>query len=125
MGITINLTNVEWTTWLERIFTGGDFDMTIIGHSEPRDIGVYGDPDYYYHYDSPKVQGFLADIETTSDEAEQMALYGQIEKTIAKDAVNVWIFSPPYLVAARQDLYGFWQDQPTVAIDLTEAYLAE
>lgn len=125
VGITVNLTNVEWTTWLDRIFTQGDFDMTIIGHSEPRDIGVYGDPDYYYHYDSPEVQGFLADIETTSDEAEQMALYGQIEETIAQDAVNVWVFSPPYLVAARNGLYGYWQDQPTVAIDLTEAYLAE
>lgn len=124
VGITVNLTNVEWTTWLERIFTAGDYDMTIIGHSEPRDIGVYGNPDYYYHYDSPEVQGFLAEIEKTADEAAQMALYKKIEETIAQDAVNVWVFSPPYLVAAQSDLYGYWQDQPTVAIDMTEAYLA-
>ena len=56
VGITANVTNVEWTTWLDRIFTQGDYDMTIIGHSEPRDIGVYGNPDYYYHYDNPEVQ---------------------------------------------------------------------
>lgn len=125
VGITVNLTNVEWTTWLERIFTQADYDMTIIGHSEPRDIGIYGNPDYYYRYESSAVQQALADIEKTSDEAEQLALYKKIEETIAQDAVNVWVFSPPYLVAARSDLYGYWQDQPIVAIDLTEAYLAE
>ncbi len=125
VGITANVTNVEWTTWLDRIFTQGDYDMTIIGHSEPRDIGVYGNPDYYYHYDNPEVQKLLADIETTSDEAEQMTLYKNVARTIAEDAVNVWVFSPPYLVAAQQNLYGYWQDQPTVAIDLTEAFLAQ
>ena len=50
---------------------------------------------------------------------------GEIERTIAEDAVNVWVFSPPYLVAAQNNLYGYWQDQPIVAIDLTEAYLAK
>ena len=125
VGIKVNLTNVEWTTWLDRIFTQGDYDMTIIGHSEPRDIGIYGNPDYYYHYNSKRVQNLLTQIERTSDEAEQLSLYKEIEQTIAKDAVNVWVFSPPYLVAARKDLYGYWQDQPIVAIDLTEAYLAQ
>ena len=122
VGITANVTNVEWTTWLDRIFTQGDYDMTIIGHSEPRDIGVYGNPDYYYHYDNPEVQQLLADIETTSDETEQMTLYRNVARTVAEDAVNVWVFSPPYLVAAQENLYGYWQDQPTVAIDLTEAF---
>ena len=125
VGITANVTVVEWTTWLDRIFTQGDYDMTIIGHSEPRDIGLYGNPDYYYGYDNPEVQGLLADAETVSDEAAQTALYKQVARTVAEDAVNVWVFSPPYLVAAQQDLYGYWQDQPTVAIDLTEAYLAD
>ena len=125
VGIKVNLTNVEWTTWLDRIFARGDYDMTIIGQSEPRDIGIYGKADYYYHYDSKKVRDLLAQIEATSDEAEQMSLYKEIERTIANDAVNVWVFSPPYLVAARNDLYGYWQDQPIVAIDLTEAYLAQ
>ncbi len=125
IGITTNVTVVEWTTWLDRIFAQHDYDMTIIGHSEPRDIGIYGDPTYYYNYDSPEVQDLLAQIEATSDEAEQMSLYKEIERTIAADAVNVWVFSPPYLVAAQNNLYGYWQDQPIVAIDLTEAYLAQ
>ena len=125
VGINVDLSVVEWGTWIQRIFLGGDYDMTIIGHSEPRDIGIYGNPDYYYHYDSPEVRALLEQIEATTDENEQAELYGEIERIIAEDAVNVWVFTPTSLVAARQDLYGFWTDQPTVAIDMTEAFLAQ
>lgn len=125
VGIETNLSVVEWGTWVQRIFLGGDYDMTIIGHSEPRDINVYGNPDYYYHYDNPEVRDLLAQIEATPDEAQQTELFQDIAETIADDAVNVWVFSPPYLVAARQDVYGFWTDQPTPAIDMTEVYRAQ
>lgn len=125
VGITANVTNVEWTTWLERIFTNADFELTIIGHSEPRDIGVYGNPDYYYRYNNRDVQALLEGAERATDEAEQTELYQEVARRIADEAVNVWVLSPPYLVAARADLYGFWEDQPTPAINLTEAYLAQ
>ncbi len=125
VGINVDLSVVEWGTWIQRIFLGGDYDMTIIGHSEPRDIGIYGNPDYYYHYDNAEVRALLEQIEATPDESEQMELYGEIERIIAEDAVNVWVFTPTSLIAARPDLYGFWTDQPTVAIDMTEAFLAQ
>ena len=113
VGIDVDLSVVEWGTWVQRIFLGGDYDMTIIGHSEPRDINVYANPDYYYHYDNPAIGDLLTQIEQTTDEAQQVELFQEIATTIAEDAVNVWVFSPPYLVAAQDDLYGFWTDQPT------------
>ena len=125
VGINVDLSVVEWGTWIQRIFVGGDYDMTIIGHSEPRDIGVYGNPDYYYHYDNPEVGALLEQIEATADEEAQAELYREIARIIAEDAVNVWVFTPTSLVAAREDLHGFWTDQPTVAIDMTEAFLAQ
>ena len=125
VGINVDLSVVEWGTWIQRIFVGGDYDMTIIGHSEPRDIGIYGNPDYYYHYDNAEVRALLEQIEATTDENEQAELYGEIERIIAEDAVNVWVFTPTSLVAAQEDLYGFWTDQPTVAIDMTEAFFAQ
>ena len=122
VGIDLDVTVVEWTTWLNRIFLGGDYDMTIIGHSEPRDIGIYGNPDYYYRYDNPRVRELLAEIERTPEQEAQLELYREVATIIAEDAVNVWVFNPSYLVAAKADLGGFWQDQPIVAIDMTEVY---
>lgn len=124
VGINADVSVVEWGTWIQRIFLGADYDMTIIGHSEPRDIGIYGNPDYYYQYDSEEVQGLLAQAELAASEEEQIALLGQVAEQIAADAVNVWVMSPPYLVAARGDIYGYWESQPIVAIDMTEVYRA-
>ncbi|ADI15692.1 ABC transporter substrate-binding protein [Truepera radiovictrix] len=125
VGITANVTNVEWTTWLERIFTNADYELTIIGHSEPRDIGIYGNPEYYFRYNNRDVQALLEQAERAVDETERNELLKEVAQRIADEAVNVWVLSPPYLVAARADLYGFWEDQPTPAINLTEAYLAQ
>lgn len=125
VGIDVDLSIVEWGTWIQRIFLGGDYDMTIIGHSEPRDINVYANPDYYYQYDNPAIRALLDQAEAAQSTEVQMAAYQEIASIIARDAVNVWVFSPPYLVAAQSDVYGFWTDQPTPAIDMTEVYRAQ
>lgn len=124
VGIDVDLSVVEWGTWIQRIFLGADYDMTIIGHSEPRDINVYGNPDYYYQYDNPAIRALLDQAEAAQSNEVQVAAYQEIASIIAEDAVNVWVFSPPYLVAAQEDIYGFWTDQPTPAIDMTEVYRA-
>jgi len=98
--------------------------MTIIGHSEPHDIGIYGNPNYYFRYDSPRVRELLAAAERAGSEAERIALLQEVAKQIAEDAVNVWVFSTAYLVAARRDLYGFWESQPTPSINMTEVFWA-
>jgi len=124
VGINVNLSVVEWGTWIQRIFLAGDYDMTIIGHSEPRDIDVYARPDYYYRYDNPRIAELLVEAEAASSVSAETAAYREIARIIAEDAVNVWVFSPANTAAARADLYGFWTDQPTPAIDVTQVYRA-
>jgi peptide/nickel transport system substrate-binding protein len=124
VGITVNLSVVEWGTWIERIFLGADYDMTIIGHSEPRDINVYGNPNYYYRYDNERVRELLEEAEAAGSAEEETAAYQEIARIIAEDAVNVWLFSSPFIVAAQQDVYGFWTDQPTPNLNMVEVYRA-
>ncbi len=123
VGIQVNLSVVEWGTWIQRIFLAADYDMTIIGHSEPRDIDIYARPDYYYRYDNPRVAELLAEAEAAPTAAAETAAYREIARIIAEDAVNVWVFSPANVAAARTGVYGFWVDQPTPAIDLTQVYV--
>ncbi len=125
VGIEADVSVVEWGTWVQRIFLGKDYDMTIIGHSEPRDIGVYGNPDYYYQYDNPVIAELLDLAEVAKSEATQNALYQMIAQIIAKDAVNVWVFSPPYLVGANNSVEGYWTSQPTPSINMVEVYKSE
>ncbi len=124
VGIDVNLSVVEWGTWIERIFLGGDYDMTIIGHSEPRDINVYGNPDYYYGYDNPRVRELLDEAEAAPTAEAETAAYQEIARIIADDAVNVWLFSAPFIVGMQSDVQGFWVNQPTPNYNMVEVYRA-
>ncbi len=124
VGITVNLAVVEWGTWIQRIFLGADYDMTIIGHAEPRDINIYANPDYYFRYDNPRIAELLAEAEAARSAETELEAYQEIARIIAEDAVNVWVFSPANTVAVREGLRGFWIDQPTPAIDVTEVFWA-
>src|SRR5690606_32001624 len=92
VGIKLELLNMEWAQWLEDVFANKDFDLTIIAHVEPFDIGIYADPDYYFGYDNPEVQALNETLNATTDEAERKRLAQQIETIIARDAVNGYLF---------------------------------
>ena len=47
VGIETIIENLEWSQWLEQVFKGKDYDLTIVSHTEPMDIGIYGNPNYY------------------------------------------------------------------------------
>ena len=60
-----------------------------------RDVGLYGNPKYYWRYDSPQVQGLLKQADVAPDVAASNALYKQVLEQINKDAVNDWLFELP------------------------------
>ncbi len=51
IGIELELINVEWGQWLEDVFKTKNYDLSIVSHVEPFDIGIYANPDYYFQYD--------------------------------------------------------------------------
>ena len=59
VGIQAKIENVEWAQWLSNVYKDHNFDLTIISHVEPLDIGIYANPDYYFQYDS---QAFRDDL---------------------------------------------------------------
>ena len=57
VGIKAQITNVEWAQWLETVFKGKDFGLSIVSHTEPMDINIYANPDYYFQYDNAELIG--------------------------------------------------------------------
>ena len=60
VGIQAKIENVEWAQWLSGVYKDKNFDLTIISHVEPLDIGVYANPDYYFQYDSQTFRDIFA-----------------------------------------------------------------
>ncbi|MAU45991.1 MAG: ABC transporter substrate-binding protein [Yangia sp.] len=125
IGIDTEITNLEWAQWLEEVFRGKDFGLTIISHTEPFDIGIYARPDYYFGYDNPELQELMATLGTTTDPAARSELVAKAETMIAEDHVNAYLFQLAFPTVADARLEGLWQNQPTQATDLTGVHWVE
>ncbi|WP_281983772.1 ABC transporter substrate-binding protein [Thalassorhabdomicrobium marinisediminis] len=119
IGIDAEISNLEWAQWIEEVFTNKDFDLSIVSHTEPMDIGVYANPDYYFQYDNPDFQDLMDTLNATTDPATRSDLLAQAQTMIAKDYVNGYLFQLSVPTVAKAGLTGLWVDQPTAAVDLT------
>ena len=125
VGIDAEISNLEWAQWLEQVFKGKDFGLTIVSHTEPMDIGIYARPDYYFQYDNPAFQELNSKLEVEADAEARSQLLGQMQRMIAEDYVNGYLFQLATPTVAKKGVTGLWKDAPTQATDLTAVYWAE
>ena len=125
VGIDTEIENLEWAQWLEQVFKGKDFNLTIISHTEPMDIGIYANPEYYFQYDNPAMATLMEAFNAESDLAKRTALLQDAQKIIAEDYVNGYLFQLAKTGVANVKLKGLWENQPTQANDLTGVYWEE
>jgi peptide/nickel transport system substrate-binding protein len=125
VGIETEITNLEWAQWLEQVFKNKDYDLTIVSHVEPFDIGIYARPDYYFNYDNPDVQELMAELDVEADPARRRELVQAAQRLIAEDYVNAFLFQLPKVGVIDARLEGLWENSPTPANDLTAVRWAE
>ena len=119
VGINLEIIAVEWADWLDQVFKKKDFDLSIVSHTEPNDIGIYARKDYYFQYDNPVFDKVMTELDVTSDEAKRNELYKQAQEIIARDAVNGFLFQLPKIGVWDAKLEGMWENSPVQANDLT------
>ncbi len=119
IGIDAQISNLEWAQWLEEVFNAGDFGLTIVSHTEPMDINIYADPDYYFGYDNPAFQAVMDELAATTDTAVRTELMQEAQTIIADDHVNGYLFQLAIPTIAKAGIRGLWTDAPTQATDLT------
>jgi peptide/nickel transport system substrate-binding protein len=119
VGIDVEITNLEWAQWLEQVFRGKDFDLTIVSHTEPADINIYARPDYYFQYDNPLFQELMTTLSITTVPETRVALNQRAQRMIAEDYVNGFLFQLAKTGVANANIEGLWENSPTQANDLT------
>jgi peptide/nickel transport system substrate-binding protein len=122
VGINVEVSNLEWAQWLEQVFKGKDYGLTIVSHTEPMDIGIYAKPDYYFQYDNPALQELMTGFNAETDQAKRTEILQQAQNIIADDYVNGYLFQLAKTGVASSKLKGLWENSPTQANDLTAVY---
>lgn len=117
IGIHVNILPVTWAQWLNETFKG-KFELSLITHVEPLDYLIYQDPDYYFGYDSPTYRELIARHHASDNARERQQIFADIQRHLAADAVNVWLFSPQMCTVARKGLQGLRTNHPIWTHDI-------
>ncbi|MCL0074089.1 ABC transporter substrate-binding protein [Dehalococcoidia bacterium] len=122
VGIDVEISLVDWGFWLERIFFGKEYELTIIGHAASWDIGIYANPDYYFQYDSQEFRDAYAKALKAPTEAERAKWFGRAQEIIARDAVNIFLYSAANITLSKAAVNGLWENYVTPMFDVTEVW---
>ncbi|MEJ8815146.1 ABC transporter substrate-binding protein [Variovorax ureilyticus] len=119
IGINVKIQNVEWAQWLSGTYGNKDYDLSIVSHVEPFDLGNYAKTDYYWQYQSKDFNAVYDKIKTTGNAAERNKLLGDAQRILANDAANVFLFQPQWPTVAKKGVKGLWKDMPIFVNDLS------
>ena len=116
VGIVAKIENVEWAQWLSGPFKG-NFDLTVISHVEPLDFDRYADPNYYWGYDSKAYDALFAQYNASTSPKTRLKLLADLQRQLAEDSVNVYLYQLPQFAVAKKGLKGLWSSSPIFAND--------
>ncbi|QZY53731.1 ABC transporter substrate-binding protein [Crassaminicella profunda] len=113
VGIHAKIELVEWGVWLDRIYKGRDYDMTIIGFSgklDPNKILRRYCSNYsknLMNYKNAKYDQLIEQANTEVNQEKRAKIYKEAQKILAEDAVCVFIMDPQFTVAMNKNIKGY------------------
>ena len=118
-GIDAKVENVEWGFWIDEVYKKKNYDMTIIAHTSPNDMGNFArGPDYFYGYDDPEFTALWEQIKTETDAAKRDDLLRQGQQHLADQSVHGFLFQLPLLGVFRNEVKGYWSSSPVLYMPL-------
>ena len=97
---------------VDAVYIKADYDLTIVGHAEARDLVTYTNPEYYWRYNNPAftAQYQAADSAAADAYAPEMK---KAAKILADDAASVWLYMMPNLVVTKATVTGLSKNATT------------
>ncbi len=118
-GLDAKVENVEWGFWIDEVYKKKNYDMTIIAHTGPNDMGNFArGPDYFYGYDDAEFSALWDAIQTESDPAKRDELLKEGQQYLSDQSVHGFLFQLPLLGVFRNDVKGYWSSAPVLYMPL-------
>lgn len=113
-GVTARPRVVEWGFWLSRVFRGGEYDLTIIGHTGKLDpdgrLAGFGTAEQnYVRYGNQKVEDLVLAGRITTNPDVRKRVYAEALKQMTNDAMLIPLGTPVLYMATRSGVRNFRQ----------------
>lgn len=128
IGINLTIEQVDWATWLETVYTGRQYETTVIALTStyaPYDVlqRYISDSDgNFINYNNPLADDLLRQIPVTTDPAARTELYHKVLGLLTEDACSVYLQDPTTITVVSTRLEGYYvypmyvQDMSTVKL---------
>ncbi len=107
VGITVTINIITADEWYTKVYQNHDFVATMQEHVNDRDVVFYGNPDFYWGYNNPKVTTLIDQAEQSNTADEQTAKLKQANEQIVADAASDWLYLYPQIVVASTKISGY------------------
>lgn len=107
VGITVNVNIITADQWYNNVYKKLDYAVTLQEHVNDRDVVWYGNPNFYWGYNNPRVTTLINQAEQASTAKAQATLLKRANKIIVGDAASDWIYLYPQIVVASSGLAGY------------------
>lgn len=112
IGITTEIKVVEWGQWLSDVYSGKDYEMTVVGLSGRLDSYYFlkryhsnsGD---FISYITGEVDTLLENSTTELDPEKRKEIFKEIQQILAKNVPVVYIQTPDRIFALKDNVEGF------------------
>jgi peptide/nickel transport system substrate-binding protein len=113
-GVTARPRVVEWGFWLSRVYAGGEYDLTVIGHTGKLDpdgrLAGFGDPARnYVKYQNQKVDDLVLAGRITTNPEHRKRIYNEALRMMTEDAMLVPLGTPVLYVGTQRSVRDFRQ----------------
>ncbi|MEK3733551.1 MULTISPECIES: ABC transporter substrate-binding protein [unclassified Paenibacillus] len=128
VGIELEIEIVEWGTWLEDIYAGRNYDLTVISHTGRLDPHAFlsrylsDSSENYFNYVNEEVDQALLEAAVTSDVQKREELYSFIQQTLAEEVPALYLQSMEGITALHESVQQY-ESFPIGIINLKDVYL--
>ena len=123
VGITMKIQEVDWPTWLEKVYTNRDYEATIISvdgsiASPTAFLSRYVSTAHnnFVNFNSADFDAVYAKAVAAVDQAERVQLFKEAQKVISDEAASVYIQDISNILVYTSAFTGF-KDYPLYAVD--------
>ena len=127
INIRCHIKTVEWTTWLDQVYTKFDYQATVIafgGKLEPSEVLRRYYSSYkrnFTRYNNPVFDETFTKAEQETDVAKRIKYYKYCQELLAKSAPAVFIADPNNTVLLRKDVRGY-ETYPVLFYNFAKMY---
>ena len=113
IGVNASIEQVDWATWLDRVYTQRDYEATVIcltSDYAPYDVisRYASDNDgNLINYSNPAVDEIIENLPLTIDENERISMYRELLGYMTEDAASVYVQDPSNICAVNRRLTGY------------------